>query len=152
VSLLRTVFGGTVKVNVAPGPFLPPSDYETEAPNLPGQWKLLRVQRAPYGPFFEYVDIGAAVNPKADCPHCRGAGDLEVESLKTFASRSVNCPWCHGTGKASNCDDASSVVPEATRGVWCDANGNVLDAETDLQEGWITFAWLAAYEPARHAA
>lgn len=130
------------------------SDYYASEPNLPGNWKRGRVQRGHFGPFFEWINFGS-VSAVDECPHCEGAGDIEVEVQSALGHRYsksiyVDCPWCDGSGKAVNCDDLPDDMRVTFYGaaerIWCDAEGNRLDVETDL-EGWPSWQWLQSYEP-----
>lgn len=137
-------------------PLADPAAYSKTAPSLPGKLVCRRAQRGHFGPFFEWVDATAGLPADAKCPHCEGYAEItvEVESAKnrTYRDVDVDCPWCGGTGKAVDCDDVEDAAEVLGTGVWCDADGNVLDADIELEGGWITFAWLQQYEPERRAA
>lgn len=117
------------------------------------------MQRGHFGPFFEWINFGD-VSPDEVCPHCTGDGDVYASVESALGHRyskevHVDCPWCDGSGKAKDCDDLPEEMRVVLHGskerIWCDADGNKLEIETDL-DGWPTFQWLVSYEPPRIAA
>lgn len=139
-----------------------PDAFCKTVPNLPGEWVCVRVQRGHFGPFFGWVEVSHVIdeNTLADvaCLECEGDGTLTAIG-GTGAKYHFDCPECDGTGECENADEirekakARNVIFSTfSGGIWCDVFGNVLDAETELEDGWITFGWLSRYEPAAIAA